>query len=166
MADERWLTYRQAGDLLRITPEAARHRSRRFHWPTRKDQLGKALIQVPLDEAARTGTDQPLNARLENGFVLDDTRMVKDATRGHFERPLNELTNLLKDQLAKAEAAREQDREAHRAELARVEAMLAKAEMAAKAERERHAGEIAWHRAELERLNTLLARPWWRRIVG
>lgn len=155
MADEKWMNYRDAGEMLGITAEAARHRARRFRWPTQKDNDGKALILVPADEHGRTTAERLLSGRPEKAVQPADERAVQTPV----QQALSDLIIVLKDQLAKAEAGREQDREADRAELAKVEAML-------KAEGERHAADIAWHRAEIERLSLLLSRPWWRKILG
>lgn len=155
MADEKWMSYRAAGELLGITPEAARHRARRFRWPTQKDNDGKAQILVPADEQGRTPVERLLNGRSEHG--VRESR--DDADRHPAQQALNDLVAVLKDQLAKAEAGRDQEREAHRVELAKAEAML-------KAEVERHAADIAWHRTEIERLHLAAAKPWWHKILG
>jgi hypothetical protein len=53
--ERRWLTYEQAGELLGIPPEAARHRDRRQRWRTQRGNDGRTLVLVPEEaEAVRT----------------------------------------------------------------------------------------------------------------
>jgi len=144
MSDERWLNYKQAGELLGITPEAARHRSRRFRWRTRKDNDGKALILVPPDEAVRSTVERVAHVKAEQPMPTPDQS-------GEINT-LNAMVNTLREHVLKLEADRDRDRVQHQAEL--------------QAERERHATDTAWHRGEIERLNRLIERPWWRKIMG
>jgi hypothetical protein len=44
---ERWLTYQQAGEVLGMSPEAARQRARRLKWRTQPGNDGRTLVLLP-----------------------------------------------------------------------------------------------------------------------
>jgi len=155
---ERWLTYQQAGELLGMTAEAARHRARRMKWRTQPGNEGRALVLVPDDaEAAKPPVRPPVRTAVQT-----PVRTAMQASND------NVLAGLLREQLERAAG-----------EVAAVRAELDKAlACAAQAEAEREAARIAVAAAEgeLKGLQATMAetrealaearRPFWRRWIG
>lgn len=88
---ERWLTYAEAGDLLGISPEAARQLARRRKWPRRtpNEHGAAARILVPSEQGER-GTVRPVE-RLRpavNGVHTGDDRGTEKVVPLRLERPV------------------------------------------------------------------------------
>src|SRR3982751_1571684 len=49
MAEE-WLTYSELGERLCISPEAARQKAIRYHWPRRPANDGKTQVRVDVED--------------------------------------------------------------------------------------------------------------------
>jgi hypothetical protein len=48
-ADARWLTYEEAGRVLRIDPDSVARRARRLGWPRQPGNDGRARVAIPAD---------------------------------------------------------------------------------------------------------------------
>ena len=148
-ADGQWMTYAELGAARGISKESALKLALRHKWPKQTDNHGTIRVSVPADWIGTRTAGADIERRVHSMSVSPDGQIAA----------LSDHIASLKDQLAKAEAAREQEREAHGAERAKAEAALQKAES-------RAADDIAWHRAEIERLNLAAAKPWWRKMLG
>src|SRR5215210_3324888 len=56
-ADTRWLTYEEAGHVLRIDPDSVARRARRQGWPRQPGNDGKTRVGVPPDVLPRSAPD-------------------------------------------------------------------------------------------------------------
>jgi hypothetical protein len=72
--DEAWLTYRQAGDKLGVSPQAVRQKAIRGRWPRTRGNDGQARVQIP---------EQPYRVRTPSGQAAD-VQLV-DALKAHVE---------------------------------------------------------------------------------
>jgi hypothetical protein len=154
---EEWLTYRQAGDRLQMSPEAVRQRARRLGWRHMRGNDGRALILVPPDVVAE-------HATVQSGVHRPDKRPDEGA--------VETALNILRDQLERMQKAAEDERQQHVAERTRLLDDLEAARVAhqaeIEAERTRSAEDAAWYRGEIERMQAKLdefeTRTWWQRL--
>ena len=157
-----WFAYRQAAELLSVSPEAVRQRAKRGRWQKTLGNDKRTRIRPPdgWNDAVRASGDRVLRAR-----VLDERALANQVIRA-----LESHVETLKAQLAAAEQRAEKQaaefaaREArHAADLA-VERTLAD-RMSARVDQ--MTAEMAVEqaqRAEAEkRLAAELARGWWKR---
>lgn len=162
--DEQWLTYRQAGALLHMSPEAARQRARRLRWRTQRGNDGKALVLVPHDEAERAAVQTPVQLAVQPA--------AQPPVQTGESEVLSTLVNTLRDELERVQAIAADDREMFNAERARLAAELheerghQRDQNAAQAAQ--HAADVEWHRGEIDRLqrrlDELAGRTWWQRL--
>jgi hypothetical protein len=157
-----WFTYRQAAELLNVSPEAVRQRAKRGCWQKTLGNDKRTRIMPPdgWNDVVRVSDDRALRAR-----VLDERALanqVIQALQAHVET--------LKAQLASAELRAEKQaaefaaREArHAADLA-VERTLADRMSARVDQMSADLAVEQAQRAEAEkRLAAGLARGWWKR---
>jgi hypothetical protein len=131
---ERWLTYRELGELLRCTPNAARMHAHRRRWPKRAaNKVGDpARVLVPEDEVVRTR-------------AMHDAAPFVAQPNGHdaaHVQGLVQAVEVLRDQLRIANQR------------------IASLELGATAERQQWAEE---RRGLIAILTDQRRRPWWRR---
>jgi hypothetical protein len=139
------LNYRELGERLSCSPEAARALVKRLHLPRQKANDGKVLVSVDLSEinhrpmpARSPAGDHPVTVALKKRVEELEAALVKieAAAAGHradFEHERNRAQQLMSELLNAIQ-----------------EAMAAR-EKAAHVE-----GELA----------ALRSRPWWRRLAG
>jgi len=139
------LNYRELGERLSCSPEAARALVKRLHLPRQKANDGKVLVSVDLSEinhrpmpARSPAGDHPIAVALKMRVEELEAALVKveAAAAGHradFEHERNRAQQLMSELLNAIQ-----------------EAMAAR-EKAAHVE-----GELA----------ALRSRPWWRRLAG
>jgi hypothetical protein len=146
--DEQWLTYKEVGDRLGITPEAARSRAKRLGWRRQLNNSGQAVVLVALEP--RPPGDGPVTPRSPPGRKSVDPALVT-ALESHIKTLQGDIETL-KEQLSAAEARSAADL-AHERARAETEAQTARKAVEAFA-------------ALADRLDALAAerRPWWRRI--
>lgn len=152
--EQPWLSLTEAARLTGLDREAIRSRARRGLVPSRKNNRGELLVQVPADLVTESDRDA-------TGSLTGDGRAMTGeltALRSAMTDLLAEVTEL-KTALARAEAEADKarDRAAAEADKARAVAIA----------------DVATARAEVEaqeryitRLEAMLAearRPWWRR---
>lgn len=117
-----WLTYQQAGNRLGISAEAARQRARRLHWPHRATGVNeggpkRTLILVPdvepkpVQELGQASAQTPVQPDGRTLVRLGQAHSLSGETAA-----LLALVDVLRDQLAKAEARATEDRQQLRAE--------------------------------------------------
>jgi hypothetical protein len=150
MADERWLTYSEAGELLALSPEAVRQRARRQRWRVTKGNDGKARVLVP------------------EGFKVPDMAPAQPAVQppGRTAGHRSDATVLLVEELA---AARKRvDELTDRLTVALQGRASDAAALAGSEARELELRLALDHNADvIERLQAALdraRRPWWRRV--
>jgi DNA primase len=157
-----WFTYRQAAELLRVSPEAVRQRAKRGRWQKTLGNDKRTRIRPPdgWNDVVRVSGDRVLRAR-----VLDERALANQVIRA-----LEAHVETLKAQLAAAElradkrAAEFAAHEArHAADLA-VERTLAD-RMSARVDQ--MTADLAVEQAQRadaeKRLAAALARGWWKR---
>ena len=157
-----WFTYRQAAELLSVSPEAVRQRAKRGRWQKTLGNDKRTRIRPPdgWNDLVRVSDDRVLRAR-----VLDERALAHQVIR-----VLEAHVDTLKAQLAGAEqrvekqAAEFAAREArHAADLA-VERTLADRMSARVDQMSADLAVEQAQRAEAEkRLAGELARGWWKR---
>jgi len=169
MPEHIWLTYRELGERLGISPDGARMKAKRNKWTATTDNEGNIRVCVPADLSANNRTNVPPRTRPERS--TEQTNEIK-ALQAHIET----LKQQVSDHAAERERLREQldqQRADHAAErqLLRNEIHALKAELATERQ---HARDLAGrldqahrdHRADLERVRAEMEqrrRPWWRR---
>lgn len=165
------MTYRQAADVLHMTPEAVRQRARRLRWPNKLGNDGKALILVP-PEAIENATVQEAGLRPDKQADTPAPGLALDALQAHLDR-VQQAAEAERQQFLVERGRLLDDLQAARVERTRLlddlQATRAAQQAELEAERTRHAGDVAWHRGEIERLNkkveAIESRPWWRRLL-
>ena len=177
MAEE-WLTYSELGERLSISPEAARQKAIRHHWPRRPANDGKTRVRVDVEDVKasaiprkpREVSDDRPTPEPPPVEQASDARALLDALEAHI--------TTLKGMTAKAEevAARERDRadaerlradkereraDAERARADDLERLIRQAEdeTGKRADMEHRIADLA---ATIERMR----RPWWKRLAG
>ncbi|ACA21213.1 hypothetical protein M446_6980 (plasmid) [Methylobacterium sp. 4-46] len=179
MAEE-WFTYSALGERLGISPEAARQKAIRNHWPRRAGNDGKAQVRVDIEEViASTIPRKPREEEPSDACPTPEALPVEPPSDARTFAALEEHIATLKAMAAKAEEIAERERQRADQEGVRADAERARAD----AERAR-ANELVDRitqlqnderasRATIEReLSELrgvvdrLKRPWWRRLAG
>jgi len=157
-----WFTYRQAAELLSVSPEAIRQRAKRGRWQKTLGNDKRTRIRPPDDwnDVARASGDRVLRAR-----VLDERALANQVIRA-----LEAHVETLKAQLAGAEQRAEKQaaefaaREARHAAALAVERTLAD-RMSARVDQ--MTADLAVEQAQRadaeKRLAAEVARGWWRR---
>ena len=170
MAEE-WLSYAELGERLGISAEAARCRASRLRLRRQMGNDGKARVAVDPDELARNPPrppdDRPVTDRAPAQLPASDQAVTGPVENeaGQLAEALRDQVAFLKDQLVKAEAAAERERD-------RVSELVADLRKLAErmAEAEKANAEVERARAEAEQAKANLAafraRPWWRRAFG
>lgn len=115
---EQWLTYAQAGALLGMTAEAARHRARRLKWRTQKGNDGRALVLVPADQTGvrprvRPAVQTPVQPPVQTDEAAQATAaLIERAARAEGEATaLREALTHERQARQAAEAARDAARQ-------------------------------------------------------
>lgn len=164
--DTKWLTYRELAEALGIAHDSARRLANRNKlWPRQIGNDGMARIGVPVerlperkDVVVPAGVDQDAGTGDGEDAPLDAsaaTLRIIAALDGHIET--------LRDQLAKAEAMTERERE--RADRLQAEALnSAKDAFTAALERDRLRLDLDAAEKRIGALEATRSRPWWRRI--
>ena len=79
---ERWLTYQQASEVLGMTAEAVRHRSRRLGWRTQPGNDSRTLVLLPDDAPVRPpvrpAVHTPVHTPVQSGDVNDLAEILKE----------------------------------------------------------------------------------------
>lgn len=153
------LTYRELGERLGLSPDAARMKARRKGWNTIPGNYPGAMatVEVPADA---------LNAKPERvpGAQPNDVRPERKARTARHEHPnalADNLAAMMTDANARIRELTDQlvaSQEAHRADAAARAAAEAR-ELALEADLERMRVVIAGLQAERD-------RPFWRRLFG
>src|SRR5918997_5607389 len=94
--DARWLTYQEIAGLLGMKVESARRRAQREDWPRQLGNDGRTRVAVPGDVVA----EEAASGATDAGDDHPDEAEV-----------LRELVATLRDQLAKAEAQAQRERQ-------------------------------------------------------
>lgn len=156
---ERWLTYAEVGDLLGISPAAARMLAKRRGWPRRTPNAfgDRARVLVPNDVAV-----QPRSASYAERaahVIASDQEGVNGHDQANirvFEQAITALQEQLTIANCRAERAEQRidELQAALADAVAVERRLADKDVT-----------IDYLRHQLETLMTLLTahRPWWLR---
>jgi hypothetical protein len=183
-----WLTYAEAAERLKTSPEAVRQKAIRRRWQRSVGNDGRARVRLPdgWSNPVRTPSGRPNKSNVRTpSEPRTDTHLIK-ALEAHVAT--------LKEQLAAAEARIDKQAEdlvaydaayatGLAAERAKVEAERAKGERAISefaARDAQHVAELAGERAQTaqaiaafaslaDRLDTMAAeraKPWWRRLAG
>jgi hypothetical protein len=130
---DRWLSYRQMGEMFGLSAEAVRQRVRRLGWRTQLANDGRKLVLVPEETAVRPRIRPAGQTPVEMGEQTPVQTLVQGAAASGELKTLRTLVDVLKAQLAKAETeaahARQQleaergrsDRAEQRADALRVE---------------------------------------------
>ena len=157
-----WFTYRQAAELLSVSPEAIRQRAKRGRWQKTLGNDKRTRIRPPegWNDVAPASDDRVLRAR-----VLDERALANQVIRA-----LEAHVETLKAQLAAAEQRAEKQaaefaacEARHAADLA-VERILADRMSARVDQMTADLAVEQAQRAEAEkRLAAELARGWWKR---
>jgi hypothetical protein len=169
---EQWLTYRQAGDMLHMTPEAVRQRARRLRWPNKLGNDGKALILVP-PETIENATVQDAGLRPDKQADAPAPVLALDALQAHLDR-VQQAAEAERQQFLVERGRLLDDLHAARVERARLLDALDDERRTQRdhdeAQAARHAADVGWHREEIDRLQRRLdaveARSWWVRLFG
>jgi hypothetical protein len=160
--EERWLTYREAGELLGISANAVRVRAQRARWPRRVPNMPGAptLVRVPEEALVRPGA--PLVRGSDGERAGHEIAEPDGHERAHNEahvRALAQAIEALREQLAIANQRNDELTEEHRCD-AKERRQLLTALADARAAERISADSAAALRHELDLLR---ARPWWRR---
>jgi hypothetical protein len=101
MSDE-WLTYKEAGERLGVSPEAARQRAIRGSWPRRLNNEGAALVRVPEGAISRPRrkNERPNERPALEAVERADERLVA-ALQAHIQTLQADLA-FARDQAAQA----------------------------------------------------------------
>jgi hypothetical protein len=150
--EERWVTYREAGQLLGISANAVRVRAQRARWPRRLPNMPGAPTLVRVPEEVRVRPGAPSVPRL-SGERAGHAPTGPDGPEQAPERGLVQALDTLRQQL---EIANRQT-EAERARVDQLLVALADARTAVMIS----GCEAAALRARLELMTE--RRPWWRR---
>ena len=157
-----WFTYRQAAELLSVSPEAVRQRAKRGRWQKTLGNDKRTRIRPPegWNDVVQVSDDRALRAR-----VLDERALANQVIR-----VLEAHVETLKAQLAGAEQRVEKQAAEFAAREARLAADLAVERTLAdrmSARVDQMTADLAVEqaqRAEAEkRLTAELARGWWKR---
>jgi hypothetical protein len=152
-----WMTYADLAERLGVTAEAARQRAVRGRWRRQTGNDGKTLVLVEpeaLTAKKRTPERRPDEQQNEHAFERPDDARTVDALQAHI--------TTLKDALAKAETAAATRDDDLRRERERIDQLtgellrLTGEAMAAAAARDDLKAEV----------DSMRARPWWKRLVG
>jgi hypothetical protein len=179
MAEE-WFTYSELGERLHISPEAARQKAIRNHWPRRPGNDGRAQVRVDIEEVVASAVPRrPRDEEPSDERPTPEQPPVEQLADSRVLEALEEHIATLKAMVVKAEEAAERER--HRADR---EGVRADAERArAEAERlcaqglmqrlDQVRGEGEEKRAAMERdlveLRSVverMRRPWWKRLAS
>jgi len=150
--EERWVTYREAGQLLGISANAVRVRAQRARWPRRLPNMPGAPTLVRVPEEVRVRPSAPAVPR-PSGERAGHAPTGPDGREQAHERGLVQALDALRQQL---EIANRQT-EAERARVDQLLIDLADARTAAMIT----GCEAAALRSRLELMTE--RRPWWRR---
>lgn len=175
MAEE-WLSYKELGERLGVSPEAARQQAIRRRLPRRLANDGKAQVLCDLDELRATHT--PRTPKDDEGPDDDRPTAEEQAIDARMLEALEAQISTLRELVARADEAtvRERERaddERRRADVERATADVERTradELRTRLETllgEKARAEAAT--AEAERLRAEIAglrRPWWRRLAG
>ena len=182
MSEQIWLTYRELGERLGISPDGARMKAKRNKWTATTDNEGSIRVCVPAKLLANIRTNVPPRTAPERSG--EQASEIK-ALQAHIETLKQQvsdhaterewLLNQLERQRANHDAALDASRDG--TVRARVDADCIRGEL----DRERdHARDLAGRldtahreygdeaarlRQEITTLRTELARPWWRRLI-
>jgi hypothetical protein len=116
---ERWLTYQQAGEVLGMSPEAARQRARRLKWRTQRGNDGRTLVLLPEVPDVRPRVRPPGQTAVQPPKQMGDDKALADAVAA-FREVEGRLRADLEVARAHADQA-EQEREEARVRTARAE---------------------------------------------
>ncbi len=158
--DVRWMSYAEAAQTLRVTPESLHRRMRRNGWARREGNDGKPRVAVPIDALRRF---DPVPDVIQDG-VPDNVPDERDRTIAALEAKAAVLRDALGRERERADQAEA------RAGRAEQRADQTEAERDA-ARSEREAAKVAAALAEGEARGLRLAleearRPFWRRWLG
>lgn len=160
-------TYEDAARLCGVTSETIRQRARRGKMrkgrPTNTNRPTVLLTQDEI-EVVKSGRSLTLQPTERPDVQPDGQSSAISALNGQVAALTDHVTTL-RDQLIKAEATmtvERAERIAAQAEVARFSNELLERN---KVETTRD-NDHDTQKAEIERLNALVSRPWWRRIVG
>lgn len=138
-----WHSLTEAAAMTGVDREALRSRARRGLIPSRKNNRGELLVQVPTD--LLTAPDQ------------DVTAVTTDRDRGLTERLTDRVTALTEAQTDLL------------TEIADLRTALARAETEVEAAKRIGVAEVEAARGYAQQLEALivdLRRPWWRKLIG
>jgi hypothetical protein len=183
MPEQIWLTYRELGERLGISPDGARMKAKRNKWTATTDNEGSIRVCVPDSLLANSRTNVPARTTSErSGEVTNEIKALqahietlKQQVSDHAaerERLLTQLERQRADHDAALNASRDEtgrvkvDAEHIRGELDRerdhARDLASRLDTAHRA----HGDEAAQLRQQIDALRTELARPWWRRLMG
>jgi DNA repair exonuclease SbcCD ATPase subunit len=159
-----WLTYHDLADRLGTSAEGARRRAQRGRWTRQRGNDGLARVMVPND-----ALDAPRAVRAPSARGDEEAAApaLVDALRGQLVALESHIKTLQADKEALT-----QDLTTTRADLSAhvdmLKAQLASAEARAGEEAAKTAQAIAAFEQLAQRLEALAEarRPWWRRLVG
>jgi hypothetical protein len=182
MSEQIWLTYRELGERLGISPDGARMKAKRNKWTATTDNEGSIRVCVPAklltnsraNVPPRTAPERSGEQASEIKALHAHIETLKQQVSDHAaerERLLNQLERQRVDHDAALDASRDEtvrarvDADRIRGELDRerehTRDLARKLDTAHRA----HGDEAARLRQEIDTLRTELARPWWRRLI-
>ena len=147
------LTYAELGERLKISPEAARALVKRHRLPRSRANDGKTLVQVDLAEISHSPISRRPQAPTDDQVV---TALKEKIEALHAEKIEAMRTELIEMEAVAAGHRADFERECDRTN--KLLAELFKASIETTAAREKA--------ALLEGKLSILAQPWWRRLVN
>jgi hypothetical protein len=183
MPEQIWLTYRELGERLGISPDGARMKAKRNKWTATTDNEGSIRVCVPDSLLANRRTNLPARTTSERSGELTNEikalqahiETLKQQVSDHAadrERLLTQLERQRADNDAALNASRDEtvrvrvDAEHIRGELDRERDHARELASRLDTVHRAHGDEAARLRQEIAVLRTELARPWWRRLIG
>jgi hypothetical protein len=138
------LTYAELGERLKISSEAARALAKRHRLPRSRSNSGKTLVQVDLSEINHSALPRPQQAATGHQEVIALKRRIEE-----LQADLVEMETVAGGHRADFE------REYHRSNTLLAELLKASSTTAAAQSKAAH----------LEGKLSILAQPWWRRLL-
>jgi hypothetical protein len=182
MSEQIWLTYRELGERLGISPDGARMKAKRNKWTATTDNEGSIRVCVPNSLLANNRANVPPRTVPERSG--EQTSEIK-ALQAHIETLKQQVSDHAAERerlLAQLERQRVDydvalDASHDETVRARMDAEHIRGELARERDHARdlagrldtahrvHGDEAARLRQEIAALRTELARPWWRRLI-
>lgn len=175
MAEE-WFTYQELGERLGVSPEAARQKAIRGHWPRRTANDGKTQVRVDVEDVrASTPVRKPKDEHPDD----DRSPPVEHPSDTQTFEALEAHIATLKEMVAKAEqvallerdrATGEQlraDKERERADAERDRANdLFRQLEQVREDRATKQASLEHALSELRHTVEAMKRPWWKRLAS